>query len=129
MGEASDVNIIRDMKVDGNDVQVTVVGEIDAATSTTLQQRLDEITGSTTGAVPSKPHWRRNMAAMVSRIGALAMACLLPRLCSSSPEVSMLIVTRSLSIRAMTVTSASSCTGAPNASEIAFAMRWVAAPE
>ena len=36
---------------------------------------------------------------MVSRIGALPTASLCPRLCSSSPEVSMLIVQRSSSMR------------------------------
>ena len=36
--------------------------------------------GSRTGSRPSKPHWRRNIAASVSRIGALATAALNPRL-------------------------------------------------
>ena len=85
--------------------------------------------GSTSGSSPVKPHWRRKSAARVSRSGALPMPSLCPRLCSDSPELSMLRVHRSSSMRALTMTSASSSIGAPNSCWMARAMRWAAAPE
>ena len=51
MAEARDVKPVTEVVVDGNDVHVTVVGEIDASSAAPLQRRLDEIIESTTGAV------------------------------------------------------------------------------
>ena len=85
--------------------------------------------GSTTGSLPSNPHWRRNSDAMVSRMGALATACLWPRLCSSSPDVSTPMLHTSFSMRALTHTSASGEAVAPNSSAMARSMRCAAAPE
>ncbi len=85
--------------------------------------------GSTTGSLPSNPHWRRNSDAMVSRIGALATACLWPRLCNSSPEVSTPMVQTLFSMRALTQTSASGEAIAPSSSAIARSIRCAAAPE
>ncbi len=60
--------------------------------------------GSTTGSRPLYPHSCRKSAASVSLIGALLTACLCPRLCSRSPDVSMPTVQMSFSMRALTQT-------------------------
>ena len=51
MAKVRDVNPVAEVVVDGNDVHVTVVGEIDASSAVPLQRRLDEVIESTTGAV------------------------------------------------------------------------------
>ena len=51
MTDAWDDNLVVEDVVDGTDVHVTVTGEIDAASAPPLQQRLDEIVESTSGAV------------------------------------------------------------------------------
>ena len=51
MTKAWDDNLVVEGVVDGTNVHVTVMGEIDAASAPPLQQRLDEIIESTSGAV------------------------------------------------------------------------------
>ena len=51
MTEAWDGNLVVEGVVDGTDVRVTVMGEIDAASAPPLQRRLDEVIESTAGAV------------------------------------------------------------------------------
>lgn len=51
MAEAWDGNLGAEVEVDGDDVHVTLVGEIDVACSATMQRRLDEVSEFTDGAV------------------------------------------------------------------------------
>ena len=51
MAEAWDTNLGGSVEIDGSDVWVILVGEIDAGSATTLQRRLDEAGELTTGAV------------------------------------------------------------------------------
>ena len=51
MAETRDVNSVAEVVVDGNDVHLTLVGEIDASSAVLLQRRLDEVIESTTGVV------------------------------------------------------------------------------
>ena len=51
MAEAWDGNLVVEVVVDGTDVHVTVVGEIDAASAAPLKRRLEEVIESTSGAV------------------------------------------------------------------------------
>ena len=51
MAAAWDHNLVVEGVVDGTDVHVTVMGEIDAASAPALQQRLDEIIEVTSGGV------------------------------------------------------------------------------
>ena len=44
-------NLGGEVEVDGDDVHVTLVGEIDVACSETMQRRLDEVSELTVGAV------------------------------------------------------------------------------
>ena len=51
MTEARDPNPVTEVVVVGDDVQVTVAGDIDASSAWPLGQRLDEVIESTTGTV------------------------------------------------------------------------------
>jgi anti-anti-sigma factor len=51
MDESWDTDLVGKIRVDGNDVHVTLAGEIDAASSATLQARLDGLIESTNGRV------------------------------------------------------------------------------
>jgi anti-sigma B factor antagonist len=51
MEEAWDAHLVGEMVVDGNDIYMTVLGEIDAASVGALQRRLFEVIESTSGAV------------------------------------------------------------------------------
>ena len=51
MAEAWDVDLVRDVVVDGDVVRVSVAGEIDAASGPRLQRSLDAVIGVSAGAV------------------------------------------------------------------------------
>ena len=51
MGAARQDDLVREVVTDGDDVRVSLFGEIDAASVAPLQRRLDEVIGSTAGAV------------------------------------------------------------------------------
>ena len=51
MVDAWDVDLAGEVVVDGSDVYVTVVGEIDLATGAALRGRLDQVIASTAGTV------------------------------------------------------------------------------
>ena len=51
MAEAWDVDLVRDVVVDGDVVRVSVVGELDAASAPRLQRSLDAVIGVSAGAV------------------------------------------------------------------------------
>ena len=76
-----------------------------AVSAASMTKVPDPHIGSTTDLVPSCPHCRRTRAARVSRIGALWTASLWLRLCRDLPDVSILMVHRSSSMRALMTTS------------------------
>jgi anti-sigma B factor antagonist len=51
MAEAWDVDLVRDVVVDGDVVRVSVAGELDATSAARLQGSLDAATGVSAGAV------------------------------------------------------------------------------
>jgi anti-sigma B factor antagonist len=51
MAEAWDVDLVRDVVVDGDVVRVSVAGELDAASAARLQRNLDAAVGVSAGAV------------------------------------------------------------------------------
>jgi anti-sigma B factor antagonist len=51
MAEAWDIDLVRDMVVDGDEVRVSVVGELDATSAARLQRSLDAVVGVSAGAV------------------------------------------------------------------------------
>jgi anti-sigma B factor antagonist len=51
MAEAWDVDLVRDVVVDGDVVRVSVAGELDAASAARLQRSLDTVIGVSAGAV------------------------------------------------------------------------------
>ena len=51
MADAWEVDLAGEVVVDGSDVYVTVVGEVDLASGTTLRARLDHVIATTGGTV------------------------------------------------------------------------------